>query len=97
MEVGEGKVDLCCIVAVSRVLSEVEVAEKDEVVEFLGIGTIKGIRFLGLCSFRQRRQGIVSAEFLSHQYDSFGQRSRNLNRGIRLERVKFFTLDGRGP
>ena len=39
---GEGKVDLCCVVAISRVLSEVEVSEKDEVVEFLGIRTIKG-------------------------------------------------------
>ena len=49
---GEGKVDFCCIIAISRVLSEVEVAEKDEVVKFLGIGTVKGIRFLGLCLFR---------------------------------------------
>ena len=51
-EVGEGKIDLFCIVAISRVLCEVEVAEKDEVVEFLGIRTVKGIRFLGLCLFR---------------------------------------------
>ena len=33
---GEGKVDLCCVVTVSRVLTKIEVAEKDEVVEFLG-------------------------------------------------------------
>ena len=35
------------------------------------------------------------AEFLSHQHDGFGQASHNLNRGFRLERVKFFALDGR--
>ena len=94
---GEGKVDLCCVVTVSGVLSEIEVAEKDEVVEFLGVGTVKGIRFLGLCSFRRRRRGISSAEFRSHQHDSFGQASRNLNRGVRLERVNFFALNGGGP
>ena len=37
------------------------------------------------------------AEFLSHQHDGFSQASCNLNRGIRLERVKFFALDGRKP
>ena len=40
---GEGKVDLCCVGTVSGVLSEIEVAEKDEVVEFLGVGTIKQV------------------------------------------------------
>ena len=73
---GEGKVDLCCIVAISRVLLEVEVAEKDEIVEFLDIRTVKGIRFLGLCSFRRQRRGIASTEFLS-QHDSFGQASHD--------------------
>ena len=38
---GEGKVDLCCVISISRVLSEVEVAEKDEVVKFLGIRTVQ--------------------------------------------------------
>ena len=35
------------------------------------------------------------AEFHSHQHDGFSQASCNLNKRIRLERVKCFSLDGR--
>jgi hypothetical protein len=50
-EVGECKCHFGCIVGVRRVLTEVEVAQEDEVVEIPGIRTIKRIRFFGLGPF----------------------------------------------
>ena len=45
MKVGQSKVNLSIIIRIGRVVMEIEVAEKNEIVELMTIGTIKSVRF----------------------------------------------------
>ena len=47
---GQSKVDLSIIIGIERVVVEIEVAEENEIVEFMSISTIKSVRFPNLGS-----------------------------------------------
>ena len=69
VKVGQGEGDLRFIIKIGRVVTEVEIAEEDEVVELFGVRTIKGIRFLRFSSM-SRWLIFTTAEFISHEEDS---------------------------
>ena len=56
------------VIGVNRIAAEKEIAKENEVVEFSGFGTVKGIGFLGL-SFLDR--GVMMVELLSHEHNCF--------------------------
>ena len=62
------KVTLLESLEVDRIAAEKEIAKENEVVELLGFGTVKGIRFLGL-SFLNRR--VTMTELLGHEHICF--------------------------
>ena len=68
-KVGQGEGDLRFIIKIGGVVTEVEVAEEDEVVELFRVRTIKGIGFLRFSSM-SRRLIFTTAEFISHEEDS---------------------------
>ena len=67
-EIGKHEGHLVRVIGVDRIAAEKEIAKENEVVELLGFGTIKGIRFLGL-SFLDRR--VMMAELLGHEHNCF--------------------------
>ena len=68
-KVGQGEGDLQFIIKIGRVVTEVEIAEEDDVVELFGVRTVKGIGFL---RFSSMSRGLIftTAEFVSHEEDS---------------------------
>ena len=68
-KVGQGEGDLRFIIKIGGVVTEVEVAEEDEVVELFRVRTVKGIGFLRFSSM-SRRLIFTAAEFASHEEDS---------------------------
>ena len=68
-EVGQGKGDLPSIIRIGRVVTEVEIAEEDEVVELFWVRTIKSVRFLSFSSM-SRQLIFTTAEFVGHEEDS---------------------------
>ena len=67
-EIGKHEGHLVRVIRVDRIAAEKEIAKENEVVEFSGFGTVKGIGFLGL-SFLDRR--VMIAELLSHEHNCF--------------------------
>ena len=68
MKVGQGEGNLRFIIRIGRVVTEVEIAEEDEVVELFWVGTIKSVGFLSFGSMG--RWLIFTMEFVSHEEDS---------------------------
>ena len=68
LEIGKRKGHLVRVNRVNGIAVEKEIAKENEVVELLGFGTVKGIRFLGL-SFLDRR--VTMAELLGHEHNFF--------------------------
>jgi len=64
----ESEIDFGGIVGVGGVLSEVEIAKKNEVIQFAGVRTVKSIRFFDFCDW----MFFASAKFFSHEGDGFG-------------------------
>ena len=68
-KVRQGKGDLPCIIRVGGVVTEVKIAEEDEVVELFWVGTVKSVGFLSFSSM-SRRLIFAMAEFAGHEEDS---------------------------
>ena len=68
LEIGKCEGHLVRVIGVDRIAVEKEITKENEVVELLGFGTVKGIRFLGL-SFLDRR--VTMAELLGHDHNCF--------------------------
>ena len=52
---------------------EVKVAQKDEVVEFLGIGAIESVRFLSIDCGSGSQSGVAASKLVSHESDCFSE------------------------
>ena len=68
LEIGKCEGHLVRVIRVDRIAAEKEITKENEVVEFLGFGTVKGIGFLGL-SFLDRR--VTMVELLGHEHNCF--------------------------
>ena len=64
---GKCKCDLCFIVGKCGIASEIEIAKEDKTVEFVGIGTIKGIRWFHFWS--QICGRFMETEFMGHEHN----------------------------
>ena len=64
MKMRESEIDFGGIVGVGGVLSEIEIAKKNEVIQFAGVRTIKSIWLFNLGLW-----GFTMLEFLSHKHN----------------------------
>ena len=67
-QIGKCEGHLVRVIGINRIAVEKEIAKENEVIELLGFGTVKGVRFLGL---RFLDRGITMAELLSHEHNCF--------------------------
>ena len=70
-EIQQRKSNLLFVIVICRVASKIEVAEEDEVVEFVGVSAIKGVRFFGLSLVYGTAFPVL--EFTDHKHNGISQ------------------------